>query len=137
MDARRWANKRGGFMIKGPPKIYDSRPALIGGLFAQRQGNLRRYSDLVFEGFFARTLEIDRAEQVAAVVEKLGLSPEEYRRFLEGDGARELDACLSEADADQVFGVPTFVFRGELFWGYDRLPLLEERLMAAGLAKRR
>ena len=38
MDARRWANRRGGFRIKGPPKVYDSSPALIGGLFAQAQG---------------------------------------------------------------------------------------------------
>jgi 2-hydroxychromene-2-carboxylate isomerase len=137
MDARRWANKRGGFKIKGPPKIYDSRPALVGGLFAQRHGLFRRYSDLVFERFFERTLEIDIREQVAAVVEELGLSPEEYRRFLEGDGARELETCLAEADADQIFGVPTFVFRGELFWGYDRMTLLEERLAAAGLEKAR
>jgi len=32
MDARRWANKRGGFRIMGPLKVYDSRPALVGGV---------------------------------------------------------------------------------------------------------
>jgi hypothetical protein len=36
--------------------------------------------------------------------------------------------------ADHVFGVPFFVFRGEAFWGHDRLPLLEQRLIGAGLA---
>ena len=30
LDARRWANRRGGFRIRGPRKIYDSSPALIG-----------------------------------------------------------------------------------------------------------
>ena len=39
-----------------------------------------------------------------------------------------------EAEADHVFGVPFFIFRGEPFWGYDRLGLLEERLTEAGLA---
>jgi len=29
MDARRWANKRGGFRIMGPLKIYDSVPSLM------------------------------------------------------------------------------------------------------------
>ena len=34
---------------------------------------------------------------------------------------------------DHVFGVPFFIFRGEPFWGYDRMPLLEQRLAEAGL----
>ena len=29
MDARRWANMRGGLMIRGPLKIFDTTPALI------------------------------------------------------------------------------------------------------------
>jgi hypothetical protein len=36
MDARSWANRRGGFHIMGSLKVYDSTPALIGGLFAVR-----------------------------------------------------------------------------------------------------
>jgi 2-hydroxychromene-2-carboxylate isomerase len=31
--------------------------------------------------------------------------------------------------------VPLFVFRGEQFWGHDRIPLLEERLAEARLAR--
>src|SRR5215210_4203870 len=38
MDARRVANARGGLMIKGPLKIFDTTPALIGGLYAERHG---------------------------------------------------------------------------------------------------
>ena len=40
MDARRHANLRGGFPIRGPRKVYDSSPALIGGLFAQRRASM-------------------------------------------------------------------------------------------------
>src|SRR5208282_6804039 len=38
LDARRWANMRGGLVLRGPLKIYDTRPALIGGLFARKHG---------------------------------------------------------------------------------------------------
>jgi len=31
--------------------------------------------------------------------------------------------------------VPLFLFRGEPFWGHDRMPLLEERLTEAGLQR--
>jgi len=135
MDARRFANRRGGFPIKGPPKIYDSSPALIGGLFAEREGFFREYSLTVFSRFFDRTLEIDRPDEIAGVIDELAAAGSAYRAFAGEEGARQLEACIDEGHADQVFGVPIFVFRGELFWGHDRIPLLEERLREVGLAR--
>jgi 2-hydroxychromene-2-carboxylate isomerase len=135
MDARRWANRRGGFPIMGPRKVYDSSPALVGGLFAQRCGCFRPYSELVFSRFFERTLEIDRPEEIGAVFEELGKSGKDYAAYLASEGPAALDAAIEEAHRDRIFGVPIFVFRGELFWGHDRMPLLEERLTEAGLAR--
>jgi 2-hydroxychromene-2-carboxylate isomerase len=135
MDVRRWANRRGGFKIMGPRKIYDSTPALVGGLFAAAEGFFRPYTETVFRRFFERALEIDEPDAVAGVVQELGGSADAYHGYREGEGARALDASIEEGHADQVFGVPIFVFRGELFWGHDRIPLLEERLDAAGLAR--
>ena len=54
MDARRWANMRGGLMIRGPLKIFDTTPALIGGLYADKNGRLREYGNRVFD-FFSTT----------------------------------------------------------------------------------
>jgi len=45
LDARRVANQRGGFPIRGPRKVYDSTSALIGGLFAQRGGFFPEYTE--------------------------------------------------------------------------------------------
>jgi len=133
MDARRWANKRGGFTIKGPLKVYDSEPALIGGLYAQRTGFFRVYTDTVFTRFFERQLEIDQPDAIAALIDALHGSGRQYLVYLRGEGTREFGACQDEAAADHVFGVPLFIFRGEQFWGHDRMGLLEERLMDAGL----
>jgi len=133
MDARRWANRRGGIPIKGPLKVYDSSAALMGGLYAAREGFFRAYTEQVFSRFFKRELEIDRPDDVAAVIEELGHSAEAYRRYITQDGLHELEACIEEAHRDYVFGVPLFVFRGEQFWGHDRIPLLEERLAECGL----
>ena len=135
MDARRWANRRGGLTIRGPRKVYDSTPSLIGALFAQREGFFERYSLEVFRRFFERKLEIDDATEVAALVAELGEDGVAYRRYLEGEGVAALEACIEEAHADEVFGVPIFCLAGELFWGHDRIPLLEERLRERGLAR--
>jgi 2-hydroxychromene-2-carboxylate isomerase len=133
LDARRFAKPRG-LVIRGPLKVYDTTPALIGGLFADLRGRLREYSRTVYERFFKRELEADRSDAVAALVATLGLSPEEYLDFLAGEGARAYGHCQEEAVADHVFGVPLFVFDGEPFWGHDRLPLLEQRLAEADLS---
>jgi 2-hydroxychromene-2-carboxylate isomerase len=135
LDARRWANRRGGFAIRGPRKVYDTAPALIGGLFAQRAGVFREYTLRAYARFFEHRLELDLADEIAALLAECGASAEAYREFLAGEGPALLDACIEEAHADHVFGVPLFLFRGEPFWGNDRMLLLEERLRAAGLAR--
>lgn len=136
LDARRWANLRpGGLVLKGPLKIYDTAPALIGGLYAETQGRLIDYSRSVFDKFFRRELEVDQADAVAAHIASLGMSEEGYRGYLAGDGLRAYEAAQEEASADRIFGVPIFLFKDEPFWGHDRIPLLEHRLAEAGLAR--
>lgn len=133
LDARRWAQPRG-LVIRGPLKVYDSTPALIGGLFANRLGRLLDYSRKVYNQFFRRELEIDQPGAVAEVIESLGLSAKEYRDYLSGDGQDDWVKAQKEAETDHVFGVPLFFFNHEPFWGHDRLPMLEQRLNEAGLA---
>jgi 2-hydroxychromene-2-carboxylate isomerase len=132
LDARRWAKPRG-IVILGPRKVYDSTPALIGGLFADRNRRLLDYSRKVYELFFRHELEIDQPDAIAAVIENLGLSAAEYRDYLSGAGLDAWAKAQHEAEADHVFGVPLFFFKGEPFWGHDRLPVLEERLADSGL----
>jgi 2-hydroxychromene-2-carboxylate isomerase len=133
LDARRWAKPRG-LVIRGPLKVYDTTPALIGGLFAQKQGRLLDYSRRVYEMFFRRELEADQPGAIADVIASLGMSSADYRKYLSGEGAAAYQRAQDEAAADHVFGVPMFFFDGEPFWGHDRLPILEARLTAAGLA---
>jgi 2-hydroxychromene-2-carboxylate isomerase len=134
LDARRWAKPRG-LVIRSQLKVYDTRIALIGGLFAQKHGQLLPFNLKVYELFWKRELVPDDADQVAAVVANFGLSADEYRGYLASEGAVEYDRLQEEAAADHIFGVPIFVFENEPFWGYDRIPMLEERLAGAGLVR--
>ena len=49
-------------IIRGPLKIYDTAPALIGGLFADKHGKIVDYSRRVYELFFRRELAVDEVE---------------------------------------------------------------------------
>ena len=135
MDARRWANMRGGLMLRGPLKIFDTRPALIGGLYAEKHGKLREYGNKVFELFFKRELAADDADAIAPLIAGVGLSKLGYRDFLAAEGAAEYERSQDDAVTDQVFGVPMFFLASEPFWGYDRMGLLEKRLTEAGLKR--
>jgi len=132
LDARRWAAPRG-LTIRGPLKVYDTTPALIGGLFAQKHGRLLDYSRKVYERFFRRELEADQPDAVAQVVAGLGLPADEFLDYQQGEGKEAYERAQHEAEEDHVFGVPLFFFEGEPFWGHDRIPVLEQKLTEAGL----
>jgi 2-hydroxychromene-2-carboxylate isomerase len=135
MDARRTANERGDKkIIRGPLKIYDTTPALIGGLFAEREGRLAEYSRKVYELFFKRELEVDEIDAIADLIGSMGMSAADYRAYAAGAGQVDYEAAQQEAAADHVFGVPLCIFRGEQFWGNDRVGGLERRLQGLGLS---
>ncbi len=127
MDVRRWANQRG-LIVYGPEKAYDSTLAAIGMLHAQRHGAFRAYADRVFERFFKRALDIEKLEAIRAVLDEVGADGDGFADFAAGAGRSELATIALEAESKGVFGVPTFILDGELFWGYDRIPMLRERL---------
>lgn len=131
LDARRLA-KPLGLVIRGPERIYDPTLAHTAMLFARRAGTLDRYLDLVYERFFLRQLDVEDRAAVLQTLAESGADPIAAAAYMAADGPDELAATARAAEADDVFGVPSFVYRGELFWGVDRLALLRERVAAGG-----
>lgn len=131
MDCRREANLRG-LVIRGPQKIFDSRLANAGLLWAKRHGVFRRYNDLVFERFWKRELDIESPPVLSAVMAECGAPVAGFEAWLTGEGRAELLAIQHEAEAAGVFGVPSFLLDdGDLYWGREHLPRIRE-LLARG-----
>ncbi len=131
MDCRRQARKHG-LTIRGPQKIWDSTLAAAGLLYAKRHGEdvLRRYNLLTFERFWKRELDIEDPATVAGVLAE-AMGEAEARGFAEfaaDAGPREVDRISREAEAAGIFGVPTFVVDGELFWGREHLTDIRDML---------
>ncbi len=133
-DARRFANKQG-LTLKGPKKIYDTRAAQTAMLWAKRHGAFRAYNDIVFERFWDHAIDIEELAAIEGALTEAGAPAEGFRAFLDGPGGAEHDRIRGEAEARGVFGVPTFVFEDELYWGGDRIPLLREALAGRGLGR--
>jgi 2-hydroxychromene-2-carboxylate isomerase len=129
MDCRRQARKRG-LLIRGTQKIWNSKVALCGMLYANRQGDavLRRYHDIVFERFWKRELDIEEPDIVGAVLAEAGANNDGFPAYLARQGPSELANICRAAEEKGVFGVPSFVLDGELFWGREHLPDIREIL---------
>jgi 2-hydroxychromene-2-carboxylate isomerase len=122
MDCRRQARKAG-LVIRGPQKIWDSSLAAAGMLHAKRAGDtvFRRYNDTVFERFWKRDLDIEDVAVIATVLHGAGADGAAF--VASAAILREEVATISRAaEAIGVFGVPSFVVNGELFWGREHLP---------------
>jgi 2-hydroxychromene-2-carboxylate isomerase len=129
MDCRRQARKRG-LAIRGTTKIWDTVLAASGMLYAKRHGDavFRAYHDRVFERFWKRELDVEDIAIVTAVLAEAGADIAGFAAYAAEEGPAEVQRIRRAAEAAGVFGTPTFVIDGELFWGSEHLPDIREML---------
>ncbi len=123
MDARRYASLRG-MTLKGTQKIWDSSIAAIGLLWAKAQNRtiLKRYTDVIYERFWRRDLDIEDVAVVSQVLKESGADIKGFDLYLSGEGRRIHDD-LQDAILDMgYFGVPTYVIDDEIYFGREHLP---------------
>ena len=89
----------------------------------------RAYHDRVFDRFWRRELDIEEPAAIAAVLAELGADTNGFGDYLAGEGRRDHDMIRDAAEAAGVFGVPSFLVDGELFWGREHLADLREMLI--------
>jgi 2-hydroxychromene-2-carboxylate isomerase len=129
MDCRRQARKRG-ITIRGTVKIWDTVLGAAGLLYAKRQGDavFRGYHNRVFERFWKHELDIEDIAMVTAVLAEAGADTAGFATYAAEAGPAEVNRIREDAEAAGVFGTPTFVIDGELFWGSEHLPDIREML---------
>lgn len=132
MDCRRQARKRG-LTIRGTVKIWGTVLGAAGMLWAKRQGEavFHGYHDRVFERFWKRELDIEDIAVVTAVLAEAGADTAGFAAYAAVEGAAEVRRIRENAEAAGVFGTPTFVIDGELFWGSEHLPDIRAMLAVA------
>ena len=126
MNVRRLGTAQG-LTIRGTKRIFDPTPAHVGLLQARDDGVFRAFHDLAFERVFRRELDPDDPAHVRAALAEAGGDVDVWSRRLR-NGAAELEAINRRAEAQGVFGVPSFILDGELFWGTDTLAQIRQRL---------
>ena len=127
IDCRREANRRG-LTILGPKKIFNSSLAHIAFLYVSKSEDPRRYHDAIFERFWRREFNLESYKEITGLMKELGYDAREFSAYFNGLGLKEYQLMQTEAENSGVFGVPSWRYNGELYWGLERLGLLKKNL---------
>jgi 2-hydroxychromene-2-carboxylate isomerase len=83
----------------------------------------------LFRAAWRDQLDIGRDDVLADCIGQAGGPAKEWLAASKSDETEAgLVAATADAEAAGVFGVPSILLEGELFWGLDCLPMLEWRL---------
>lgn len=87
------------------------------------------YSRSLVDAIFASGVwPIDEAVCIA-LAKEVGLDEGEFSTTLRHpETESDLSACSRQAHEAGAFGVPTFVYKGHMFWGNDRIVLLKHHI---------
>jgi len=91
-------------------------------LLADREGWCRDYVKETYRRWFQEGEEISRAPYLERILRRVGQDPDRvFSAASSSANEQAYRAVTDEARRLNVFGSPTFVVAGEVFWGDDRL----------------
>lgn len=96
--------------------------AMRAAVFAQRTGRLHEFTMCAFRGAFQAGRDLSVTAHVLDAARDAGIDPREVETAIRDDEVKlALRHATDTAGGLGVFGVPTVVIDGEVFWGDDRL----------------
>ncbi|WP_370154346.1 2-hydroxychromene-2-carboxylate isomerase [Ferrovibrio sp.] len=136
MELKRWRDFRG-LPLNLQPKGFPVDAGLASRLItATRELSQKQALDLSFaigRAVWAEERNIADAETLEEILNECGLDPARLFAAADSDAVKAAyDADTQKAMDIQVFGAPTYILDGEMFWGQDRLDFLERAVAKAG-----
>ena len=124
-----------GLPFKRPEGALKSLAAMRAFVWLDRQdsGTAADFARAHFRAQWAEGRNLSDPGEVLTFLAAVGHDERQAREAIESeDIKRELRARVDHAIAAGVFGVPSVIVDGELFWGTDRFPMIEDWLERGG-----
>jgi 2-hydroxychromene-2-carboxylate isomerase len=131
VELERW-HKHLGIPLNIHPKFFPTPAELAAKLIIAAAPEARgRLAFALMRGCWAEERNVADAATLAAIAGEAGLDGNALVDAAQAaEAAQEYDRLTREAMDRQVFGAPTYYYKGEPFWGQDRLEFLERALAA-------
>jgi 2-hydroxychromene-2-carboxylate isomerase len=131
LELKRW----GEFLnikINQKPKFFPPKDPHLPALFCLASidmGINMDFSSKVLEHLWVKENDISNIDTLKLIADDLKISFEELSKLATSDKIKKIyEANTQEAININIFGVPSYVYNNEIFWGQDRLELLEYSL---------
>ena len=128
-DLNLWANIRE--VDISFPKVFpvNSVRAMRGCLFADKENKIVEFTKNVFQSYWGNGIDISQEDLLLEIAKDSNLNPVEFKKFIESQEAKDLlIKNTDELIGCGGFGSPTFFYKEKMFFGNDRLHLLEEAI---------
>ena len=132
LELRRFAEHLG-MALNPEPKYFpvDATPSsLLITVVAEADGAeaAMRLAGAVFAACWREERDIASDGTLAELLDETDLPSERLAQSKSADTQARYDAHTQDAIDAGVFGAPTYIVEGEMFWGQDRLDFLQRRL---------
>jgi 2-hydroxychromene-2-carboxylate isomerase len=128
-DLNLWSKIRG--ISISFPEVFpvNSVKAMRGCLFANKESKLVEFANNVFYAYWSEGKDISQEDLLLSIAENSNLDSEEFKKFITSQEAKDLLIKNTDKLIERGgFGSPTFFYKGKMFFGNDRLHLLEEAI---------
>ena len=130
-ELRRWRDHLG-MKLNLQPQFFpvDHSLGAKAVIAARREGaDVMDLANAILRAVWAEERNIAEAETVAAIAAENGFDGAALLATAErGEATGEYQKNTEDAIANNVFGSPTWICDGELFWGQDRLDFLAQKV---------
>jgi 2-hydroxychromene-2-carboxylate isomerase len=100
-----------------------------GCLFAKKESKLVQFASNVFQTYWSEGKDISQVELLIDIAKNSNLDTEEFKKFITSQEAKDLLIKNTDELIERGgFGSPTFFYKEKMFFGNDRLHLLEEAI---------
>ncbi|MGE0119427.1 MAG: 2-hydroxychromene-2-carboxylate isomerase [Dongiaceae bacterium] len=135
-DVSRWAELYGIPFHDPDWRALDWRRYAHAAVAADRLGRVVAFSKRLFDAVFGAGVAPTDDAGLARLADAAGLDGQDLIRLIDDpETARRHERTIVDALAAGVFGVPSFVVDGKMFWGNDRLILLRRHLGARAVTR--
>ena len=128
-DIQRWSNKLGISFKMNPYFPILTVPHMRGAILAQKKNILEDYMQSMFDSMWLKGLNLNDQEILTKVASESGIDPNDFAEGISSDEIKDELRLNTQFAIDKgAFGVPTYFFENEMFWGIDSIKFLLESL---------
>ena len=128
-DLQRWAKRYGVPLAMNPHFPVNTLPLMRGAVSYQMEGDFPLYMKTAYEAMWVKPRNLNEPQEIGSMLQEAGFDGQDFMNRINDQKVKDkLRENTEYAVSKGVFGAPSFLVGGDLFFGQDRLDFVREAL---------